>query len=169
MLLWLWLGALVAVGETPQNPHISAGLVTKWDEALQAREPAWVIERSRNSGDYLLRVLRLRETGEGEERDPKGKKGVSVQVFARRSAGEASVELQRSILSTSAPGGLPLQDLGDEGYRWENYNGRGATTVRFRRTNLIFWVSAPSPELCMRFAKHMEAALVEFERSFGEP
>jgi hypothetical protein len=169
MLLWLWLGPMLAVGENspPQSPRVSVELVARWDQALQAREPEWVVERSRNSGDYVLRVLRLRQSDEGDGKDRKDKKGVSVQVFARRSDEEASSELRRSIVSTSVPGGVPLEGLGDEAYRWENYNGRGATTLRFRKATLVIWVSAPSPEVCKRFARHMEDALIEFEGANG--
>lgn len=84
---------------------------------------------------------------------------VSATTYEFGSAGEAAEMLKRSL---DAPLSVPVQTinltrLGDEAYLRVNglYGKEGRSYLLFRKENFLIVMTASSPGLAKRFAKHM--------------
>ncbi|HYW72032.1 MAG TPA: hypothetical protein VE961_13420 [Pyrinomonadaceae bacterium] len=83
---------------------------------------------------------------------------VSATTYEYASPQEAAAQLQATINApASVPSDIKKLNIGDEGYERAHgaYSKAGATSVFFRRGNVMIVLSASSPEIAKRFAKHL--------------
>ncbi len=124
----------------------------RFEKAIEAKEPGFKLDgklrRKNEQENYTL-------LGWESEEDV-----VSATAYERASAQEAAEFLRKNV---DAPVSIPLTTvnltrLGDEAYMRINPGygkGKGHTTLLFRKGNFVLVLSASSPGLAERFAKHL--------------
>ena len=153
LLLALLLGTLAVAGQQGGPMAKKDVPVTdRFENAIKAREPkfklASKLARKNRQENYVL---------QGWKSD--ADESVSATTYELASAEEAAALLKRSL---DAPVSVPVQTvnltrLGDEAYMRVNglYGKEGQTELLFRKGNYVIVMSASSPVIAKRFAKHM--------------
>jgi hypothetical protein len=134
------------------------------EQVVVEREHDFRLERAESGGDQISRVWRSRKAADssGDARSTSQSHQpafVSVQIFRLASEAEAEAALKRIVPLISVGPSGSVEDLGDESYIWTGYSSSGASVIRFRKANVMMWVSASPFELANRFAFHMLAAI----------
>jgi hypothetical protein len=144
-------------------------VVNRMTAVTASSEPEWVSQKPVRSGNRAIMVWDRAVVAGGEQKSKQAppQKNVTVQVFACESEADAKEQLRVSRQRLSIPGGAPLKDFADEAYIWENYNGRGATTIHCQSGAFMIWASGPSVDVTRRFAEYMIGSLGEQEGESG--
>ena len=153
LLLVLLLGGLAVAGQ--QGGPVAKKDVPvgdRFEQALKAKEPkfklAGKLQRKNQQENYTLLGWKAAEDF------------ISATTYERASAEEAAELLKKTVdapVSIQLPT-INLTHLGDEAYMRVNPDygdGRGYTTLFFRKGNFVVVMSASSPGVAKRFAKHM--------------
>lgn len=151
LLLVLLLGTLAVAGQQGGAMAKKDNPVTdRFENAVKAKEPkfklASKLARKNRQENYVMQGWK----SEGDF--------VSVTTRELASAEEAAELLKKSL---DAPVSVPLQTtnltrLGDEAFMRVNSDyGKGHTSLLFRKGNVLVSLTASSPGLAKRFAKHM--------------
>ena len=145
------LGALIVVGQQGEPMTKKDIPVTeRFENAIKAKEPRFKLgsklERNNPQEKYVL---------QGWQSDSEL---VSTTTYELASPVEAAEMLRKSL---NAPMSVPLQtvkltQLGDEAYISQSHYGKeGKTNLLFRKGKYMIVMSASSPGLAKRFAKHL--------------
>jgi hypothetical protein len=155
LALALLLGMLAVVGQQQQEGAMAkkdVPVTDRFEKAVKAKEPKFKIGNTlRRKNEKENYVLQGWKAGDDEF--------VSASTYELASAEEAAAVLQSNI---TAPMSVPVQTikvtrLGDEAYMRMNkaYGKEGETDLLFRKGNVVLIISASSPGVAKRFAKHM--------------
>lgn len=157
LLLVLLVATLVATGQQGGGMSKRDVPVTdRFENAVKSKEPKFKLaNKLRRKNEQENYVMQGWKAGEDE--------GVSATTYELATADEAIALLQRSL---EAPMSVPVQtikltNLGDEAYMRVNglYRKEGQTDLFFRKGNVVVVMSATSPGVAKRFAKHMAAEI----------
>jgi hypothetical protein len=152
LLLVLLLGGLAVAGQQGgpmAKKDVPVG--DRFEQAVKAKEPKFKL------------AGKLRRKNQQENYTMLGWKAddelVSSTTYELASAAEAAEFLKKSL---NAPLSVPVQTinltrLGDEAFMRVNspYSKEGQTELLFRKGNFVVVMSASSPGVAKRFAKHM--------------
>lgn len=149
LLLVLLLGTLAVAGQ--QGGQVAKKDITdRFENAVKAKEPkfklASKLARKNRQENYVMQGWKADEDF------------VSATTRELASAEEAAEQLKKSL---DAPVSVPLQTtnltrLGDEAFiRVNSDYGKGHTSLLFRKGNVLVSLTASSPGIAKRFAKHM--------------
>jgi hypothetical protein len=152
LLLVLILGSMAIMGQQGGSMAKKDIPVTdRFENAVKAKEPkfklASKLARKNRQENYVLQGWKA------------GQDLVSATTYELASADEAATLLKRNL---NAAVSVPVQTinltrLGDEAYLRVNslYGKEGQTDLLFRKDNFVVIMSASSPGIAKRFAKHM--------------
>lgn len=176
----LLLSTILLAPIAPEKPNVERAFLGALERKVAEKQTEWLLERKADWGNHVLRVWKIRESLKQETEVDQGseKKGqepsrpqpeVLVQVFAYRTAEEASKELRKSIALLSAPFSGSIKDLGDEAYAWANYGPGGESTIRLRRGSSVFYLSGPTLEITNGFAVAIVEGADEYAKRGPDP
>lgn len=152
LLVVVILGALIVVGQQGEPMTKKDIPVTdRFENAIKAKEPKFkLVSKHVSKNQQENSVLQGWKADEDV---------VSVTTYEFASAAEAAELLRKSL---DAPISVPvktinLTQLGDEAYMRLNgrYAKEGQTDLLFRKGNYVIIMSASTPGLAQRFARHI--------------
>lgn len=156
LLLVLAVGTLVAAGQHGggmAEKHVP--VTERFEKAIKSKEPRFKLgSKLKDRNDDHTYVLQGWKAGDKEV--------VSVSTYEFASAEAAAAMVQSSL---TAPTSVPvrtirLTNLGDEAYLSVGpYQKEGLTDLLFRKGNVVVSMTASSPGLVKRFAKHLAGAI----------
>lgn len=152
LLLVLLVGSIAIMGQQGGSmAKKDVPVADRFENAVKAKEPkfklASKLARKNRQENYVLQGWKS------------GQDLVSATTYELASADEAAILLKRHL---NAAISVPVQTinltrLGDEAYLRVNslYGKEGQTDLLFRKGNFVIIMSASSPGIAKRFAKHM--------------
>ena len=151
LLVGLILGTLIVMGQ--QGEPVTKNQTPVFDRfknAIEAKEPKFKFtgKHQYNNQDHKYVLLGWQS----------GEDIVSTTTYEFSSPEEAADMMRKSL---DAPSSVPVQtikltQLGDEAYMSSStYSKEGQTNLLLRKGNYFIVMSASSPDLAKRFAKHM--------------
>lgn len=151
LLLVLLLGCLAVAGrQGGPMAKKDVPVADRFEQAVKAKEPKFRLAGKHQPKSEQENYLMLGWKSDDEL--------VSTTTYERASAEEAAEFLKKNVdapLSMQLPT-INLTHLGDEAYmRINTHYGKGYTTLLFRKGNYVIVMSASSPGVAKRFAKHM--------------
>ena len=155
LLVGVLLGTFIVVGQQgEQVKKKDIPVADRFEKAIKDKEPKFKVsnklERDNKQQKYVLQ-------GWQSDEDL-----VSATTYELASKEEAAELLRKSL---QAPTSVPvrtirLTQLGDEAYmRPNNYSKEGQTDLLFRKGKFVIVLSASSPGVAKRFARHMAREL----------
>ena len=156
---------LMGAGGPEKKAVARLALAEAADRAVAESEPGWTLARTVEDESGISKTWRPipKRESENQPTTDDGSEELAVQIRLRaiKSESEAAEEFKLSLLGIAIGRGDKVEKLGDEGYVWVNYNGRGKTRTYFRRSNYLISVAGPSADVTDRFSGHMLDAVEE--------
>ena len=143
-------GTLIVVGQQEEPVTKQMPVSDRIENVIKAKEPKFKLAGKHFSNNQELKYVLLGWKS--------GEDVVSSTTYELGSPQEAEEMLRESL---NAPMSVPVQvtkltQIGDEAYMsTSNYSKEGHTNLLFCKGNYFIVMSATSPELAQRFAKHM--------------
>jgi hypothetical protein len=153
---------VLALVLAPQGrPDPDESLASAVERIVAEREPGYFLERREGRGTSTHQVWRVHSTLGGPTPTPTPVGGkppfVQIQIFRLTSDVEARERLEQSVRYTQVSPVGSVPSLGETSYvfwsKWKDGSiAHESTSIRFRRANVMAFVSTDRREVAERFA-----------------